>query len=472
MKLSTLGLLIALTPARAGDPVGFRQGGDGVAPEGPMPVGGVDAAEWTARLPGAGHASPVTDGVRVCTTTEPDGVVCVDARTGEVLWTARNDYVDTLPEAARPAMRSQLALRAELEAARDEARRAVGLARRAARAGSPGADAGVAQAEAALAEVSARLAALDPFLPVGDRDGIGWAAHTPLLLPDGALIAQHGHGVVTAFESDGTKRWSVWLGPARVPMAGYELGSATSPLWVAGLVIVGHRHLVALDPDTGAVRWRGPEWPHFGTPARLPGDRPRLLLPDGRVVDARDGRVDARPLPAVWFVAPVVSGAHALVIGGTIPDAEARRSEASVWAVDGWTALARQRWGDLDPDERFYTPPVVTGDGAAAAVVTRPGRVRIVTLPGLKLVADVDLRGLRHEEVYASPVRVGGSVVVVHEGGRAAAVSLTAPWAVTDLGHWGRSRATPAWTEDAVFVRHGDALSRLRRGAPPEAASP
>ena len=52
---------------------------------------------WMSELPNRSNATPIVAGDRIFVMSEPDELVCIDARTGRKLWSAINDDYQALP---------------------------------------------------------------------------------------------------------------------------------------------------------------------------------------------------------------------------------------------------------------------------------------------------------------------------------------------------------------------------------------
>ncbi len=92
-------------------PVGFRGDGSGAFPSA-HPVLSWDEGTgrnvlWRTPMPSWSHASPVVVGNRVVVLAEPNQVLCLDARTGQVLWLRVCDQLELfLPADAAPARKA------------------------------------------------------------------------------------------------------------------------------------------------------------------------------------------------------------------------------------------------------------------------------------------------------------------------------------------------------------------------------
>lgn len=442
--------------------------GDGTArwPEATPPARWApDAPTWKTALGSWGNASPVLVAGRVCTTAEPTTVLCVDAATGQLLWNASNDRIDTLPAAEAAAARTRLASRPDVERQLTEARQEVGALRRALRSVDAPADtaARLAAADDRLARLHDTLAELDAWTTPEVLGLIGYASATPAT--DGAsLYVAFGNGVVSAFSPEGRRRWSRWLGPAVRPMRGYDHGSATSPQLVEGTLVVGHGALHGLDPATGAVRWRDPEpWNHYGTPglARVDGALV-LLLPDGRVLRPRDGHVLATGLGDLYFTGPVGDGDVALWIGGKGHDGDPGSNRATAWrlAPDGPDRVRATRLWDREVPgrQRVYTTPLVVQD--RVWVLTTDDRLSALSLATGAALDDLALPPLLKPihgygtAAYGQPTMAGELLFLGWQPGLVAALSLGGgPQVVATTTLPEGSRSTPVFEGRTVWMR-------------------
>ena len=87
-------------------PVGWRGDGSGQFPS-VDPATGWKAGKnvlWTSEV-GKGHSSPIVVGQRVFITSEPDILVCLDAKTGRELWRKTHKLADVSAEAAAEGAR-------------------------------------------------------------------------------------------------------------------------------------------------------------------------------------------------------------------------------------------------------------------------------------------------------------------------------------------------------------------------------
>ncbi|MCB9666060.1 MAG: PQQ-binding-like beta-propeller repeat protein [Alphaproteobacteria bacterium] len=447
--------------ALAADPaVGFRHGGSAVFAEATLPDRWDPADCWDVATPGWSNSSPVVVGDLVCTLSEPTTLSCHDRATGRLRWQATNDHVDTLAGEERAAWVARLAAAPARVEQAQALQRAYSEARREARRApeDPAIAARLEELGASLAQARAAVDDDRAYLTPPDREVIGYTTHSPV--SDGERIyVQLGHGVVSAFALDGTRVWSVWLGPAPEAMRGYHTGSAASPLLVEGRLVVGHRRLVALDPATGAVQWEGPPFTDFGTPAAgRVGDLAFVATPAGEVVDLSDGTVLAKGLDAPWYVGPQVDGDVITWVGGTnqhqsTATAPAHASAHRVVVDRARRVSVQPLWRtDIQSTDPFFVSPVAW-QGSLYSIDASAQVWRIDARDG----AVVAFAKAPVGPAYSSPVVVGGQLLL---GGEDGAVAVMDPetGAVLARHVLPMTRATAVPVGGRVYVR---ALERL-----------
>ncbi len=468
--MSRFAVMVALALVSAG----WRHDGTARYPQATPPIAWeASQATWSVTLPAWGNASPVLFGSRLCTTAEPTTVVCVDAATGRPAWKSTNDRLDTLPAAEAAARRAQIDTLPALEAKASEGVREMGTLRRdLRRADAPANTADrLAAVSASLDAQRAQIDELRSWLTPPVLGMIGYASATPTT--DGSrLYVLTGNGVVSAFSAQGARVWSRWLGPVAMPMRGFDYGSASSPQLVDGVLVVGHARLRGLDPATGAVRWEDPEpWNHYGTPgvARV-GGVGVVLLPDGRIVRARDGAVLAKDLGNINYLGPIADGDLAIWAGGLGHRGNPAENRIRAWKLTPGAGgvLATQLWEREVPNaERLYCSPVLhdgrlwmlTLDGVLTTIDARTG----ATLATLDFRPTLEAQGGTKDTVaYMSPTVAGGTLFLGWQPGVFVALQPGVPAKVLHVSRLeGVTRATPLFEGSAVYVRTDTQIYRF-----------
>ena len=205
---------------------------------------------WVADLGERTNAAPLVIGDRVITPAEPDELVCLDKRTGRVLWRRVVGFQDTLSEAERaaPACREKIAPAvAALEAGADYLA-ALALRR---------------QVRDALESIDERRFKLRWDGHLASHFAIVGFTTTPV--SDGRHVwAFFGNGMVACFDLKGRRRWSVRL-------ATPEIAYSCSPALVGGRLMVVFDGLRGLDAATGRQLWHNKDAASIASliPARI-----------------------------------------------------------------------------------------------------------------------------------------------------------------------------------------------------------
>jgi outer membrane protein assembly factor BamB len=368
---------------------------------------------WMTELPHRSNATPIVVGDRLFVMAEPDELLCLDRKTGKVLWTAANNYYEALtPEerAANSAFKEKVdPLLADLKKETDFVKRQQLRTR----------------IQRTLVEIDATRFAWKTDGHFESHFGIvGFTTPTPV--SDGKRVwVWCGNGVAACYDLDGTRRWIT-----RVDAK--DLSYASSPALADGTLAVFLHKLVGLDADSGKVRWEQPKINiNNGAilAAKIAGV-PVFVSQRGHVVRASDGKLlhrEANPSGDTGWAPPVILGdvvyqpnygvnnLNVLDYTGaegdewkpksttievpTGPNPEGKR-------VDRWTA---------------GSPLVVDG---VVYLVDIYGTFYAVDLEAKKLLyrQDTELRGLFHYNalpVAASPTLVGKQIVIQDNQGTA-----------------------------------------------------
>jgi outer membrane protein assembly factor BamB len=436
---------------------GWRGDGTAVYPGTPPLVLNRDAPRWKVPLP-TGNSSPVLAGSRLIATAEPTTLMGVDTATGRTLWSATNDWFDTVPAARKESSRAMLAegqaALTALTAAQAEYSQLQRDARRS--GGDPSMAARLEGLSAQMSELRAKGDAITPYI-TPKRDIMGWSSPTPVT--DGsAVFALFGNGVVSSFSVDGARRWSVWLGPTKQAMRGWEEGTAASPVLVDGTLVVPYGALHGLDPATGALKWSTGVYLDFGTPAvATVGGRRLIVTPHGEVIDPKTGAELARGLGEVWYTSPVAVGdtvyffggvveAHTILVGGV-------KARAVKLTASGSGVTAKTLWvAEVPVVDRFYAAPVV--HGGLVYQVSKQRTIVVLDAATGAIVYMYKLDNVFHgSELWTNPQVVGEHVVVASDQGEV--LFLKTGRTFTDVGkaQLETMLAMPLFTGGQVFIR-------------------
>ncbi|MCA9570158.1 MAG: PQQ-binding-like beta-propeller repeat protein, partial [Myxococcales bacterium] len=408
--MASVGLL--LTAALAAQPSGWRHDGSGAWPAERAPTTwAADAVAWRTPLPTWSNASPVAVGGLVCAAVEPTTLTCVDAATGALRWKAEHPIAATFEGAKRAEVEALVAKRTELEARIDVVRTEYSKLLREARRGGAEVTAKLEAQTAELDRLKAELEATPEYRTPPTQGMVGWSSPTPAT--DGTRVyALFANGVIAAHTLDGALVWQRWLGPMPDRMLGWDEGHAASPLVVGPTLVVPFRTLQGLDPATGATRWEGEAWPHYGAPAPAEVDGvPLVVSPSGTIYRARDGAVVAKGLADQWYVGPIVRDRWVWFLearSDVIMKAEGGANLVA-WTLDGLaggTLATTKRWTTRIPErETFYAAPVVAGDHLHAA--SHDGRVWTLEAETGRITSQVVVEPLRPSVIWSSPAVAG-----------------------------------------------------------------
>jgi outer membrane protein assembly factor BamB len=459
--------LIALSPAADAAPasVGWLGDGSGAFSGGTVPTGWTSASPggWSVEMPTWSNASPVVVGDRIIVTAEPMTVLCVSAKTGKTLWSHAVTYLDTVSDSERPQAKrehSEAARVAKVLKAKELELNKLKRTMRKARGGKAAAQ----RSQALLAEIGPLKEQHDSYAhlrPPTPIDVMGTAPSTPV--SDGAYVyALLGNGVVASFTLDGALRWAKHLGLPTQRMRGFHKGQTASPLLVDGVLVVALNHLIGLDPQTGAERWRRSEpYLDFGPPRATTIDGVALVVtPMGEVVRVSDGALLASNIGvSVYFVSPLTQGRRVYFVGATTdPDLQERTAVALNLSGPLSALKVTEVWRRALVREKTYATPLLH-DGLIYALGIRGSLVVLEAESGRVVYETVVPLG--HGDVMPSPVISGDRLVMMGGSGEVVIARAGRRYEALHQAHLGESRATPALVDGRIIVRDLERLWSL-----------
>jgi outer membrane protein assembly factor BamB len=371
---------------------------------------------WMTELPHRSNATPIIAGDRLFVMSEPDELLCIDKRSGKILWSAANNYYETLTPAERQAngaFKEKVdPLRAELSTETYWVKR-VGL----------------------RAKIQKTLVDIDSERFAWKADGhfeahfgiVGFTTPTPVT--DGKHVwVWCGNSVAACYDLDGKRQWIT-----RVDAG--ELSYAASPALADGTFGVYLHKLIGLDAQTGKVRWEQKKVDlNNGAllAARIAGVEV-FVSSLGNIVRARDGKLlyrePGRAGGASSWTAPVILGdviylprygvKHLLVLdftGATGEEWAPKRTNIEV--PEGTGRLPN---GKMVDRPTCGSPLVVDG---LAYMVDIYATLYVFDLKAKKMLYlhDTELGGLFHYNavpVAASPTLIGKHIVIQDNQGTA-----------------------------------------------------
>ncbi|MFB3894519.1 MAG: PQQ-binding-like beta-propeller repeat protein [Phycisphaerae bacterium] len=308
MRLTTFGCLVAAlaSVSVAAGPVGWRGDGGGVFPDAAGPTKWTGASVlWKTKLPAWGNSSPVVVGDKVFVTCQPHSLVCVDAKTGNVLWSKPNSYEDVAGKEAYDKDEAEFKKAyADRENKIDELKGKIDAVQKRI---SPKGDDGELNTELRkLKEDLAKAQAVKvEFKWAYPQRHAECGFTTPTPASDGKRVyALFGTGIAACYDLDGNRKWIKF-----VERPTHAYGQGSSPVLVGGKVILHIAGLTALDAGTGEVIWKTPSARAWGTPARAKiGDVDVVITASGDCARVSDGKILASGLGNLGSASPIVSG--------------------------------------------------------------------------------------------------------------------------------------------------------------------
>lgn len=377
---------------------------------------------WMCELPGRSTSTPIIVGDRIFVAAEPDLLVCVDKRSGKLLWSAANNYYEALTaeqRRAKPDYETKVApLVAALEKENDRSKR-LSLRR----------------------QINEALVAIDPERFKLKTDGhfeshfgiVGFSMPTPV--SDGTHVyVWSGLGVAACYDLDGHRRWIT-----RVPTGTLAYGS--SPSLANGVLAVYLGKLYGLDAKTGKLLWTQPRIQKniaAVLAARLAGKQV-FVTQLGEIIRPSDGELLFRSREAVTGD----SGAWGppVVLGDRVYAPKYGVLELSVFdfskvSGDEWKPEQVAKIGtDVPPEVHHRADGSWLDRSSAGSPLVHQGLAYSVDIYGWLYVVDVEtqktvyykdlhLDGLMHYcavPVAASVTLIGGNLVVLDNQGTSVA---------------------------------------------------
>jgi len=412
---------------------------------------------------------------RVYVVSEPTELLALDVNTGKVLWQRPSNYIDTYKGQEREAAEKELAaarkLRTDLEALKKDLYRM----KRKLRGASP--TPGLIESTKALEsqvndmrkqyDKSWRVRALPPI------ELIGYSSSTPVVDETGVYVG-FGNGVFSAFELDGTRRWSVGFGRPPSNMRGYHKGHSASPIIVGEQLVVGYRKLRALNKNTGEVAWEGNEFLDFGTPVHLRvGGEDLVATPQGEIYRMKDGVMLTDELGDVWHCGPVVDGATLYIVGSGLGRVGGKGAKANSAKVQSSArAIRLEMKGEKILHTKIWETPVEPGDYYASPVL-HGGVLYSLSITGVLMALDSTTGKVHYRKALEPQGRVFASLAVA--SGRLYAFGPNGRIWVFNAGPHGELMAeteisasldyrvwsSPFFAGDSVFLREAEHLYRF-----------
>ena len=440
--------VVLVGTAFAGEPavLGWRWDGTGRFPEANAPAtwSATQNVIWQSATPDWSNSSPVIVAGRLFVCSEPTTLVCVDIRSGEILWKRANDYeeVFTKEEVARAK-----AYQAGAKPLAEELRRQIKALKKYRKGKEPK---DPAQREIferlrtrreALDELKKTIGTLDLLQLPPTHKANGHATPTPAT--DGRYVyVLFGTGAVACYDLEGRRRWIRLL---TRPTSG--AGHSTSPVLADGKLIVHIKDMVALDARTDAELWRSKQDKGWGTPVvtRI-GQTEVIITPrKGAIVRASDGKVLAGKTGGLEYAAPVVHEDVVYFI----------EKKATAWRLPetaGNTIRPERLWESKISGNRHYASALVH-DGLVYAVSNDEIFTVLDASDGSKVYEKKLKMGKGKQSAYASVTLAGGYIHVECEAGTTVVIRPGRTYQEISRNKLEGYRSSPAFLGGRMYLR-------------------
>jgi outer membrane protein assembly factor BamB len=454
--------------AKPGEIRSWRNGGNGLYPGATAATDWKDAGGilWETPLGARGNGCAILVGGRLFFTAEPSMLMCVDAKTGGVLWEKSNEYADLME--LTPAARKEM--EAEREASKENEGAIAGLERDLYRAErrlrrTPHDSELLSQVDrlkkeiAGLQEKSAGSAAAMKKPPAHDVNG--YSSYTPV--SDGKHVwVCFGTGVVVCYDLEGRRLWH-----KRLDAPDHAWGGACSPTLVDGRLIVRFSDYVALDPATGGEVWRTPSGGVvFNCPANFELDgryylytaRGELLrAADGKKLPSQDYEVNAKPW--CFFNTPSVIGNRVYAAHGC----EGEQGDAYALEIpDSAEKLEKdglkQVWHRTVSKNRYYSSPLV--HEGIVYLINREYQMQALDAASGEEIYSERVRGFTGT-AYPSLTLAGEVIFVGAEDGNAAFVKPGRAYQEIARTKVDPYRSTPIFNGGTCYLRTHEKLRAI-----------
>jgi outer membrane protein assembly factor BamB len=446
-------ILCSTSPADSLASQGWRGDGTGVfeQPDSPLNWSPREGVLWVRPTDQWSNASPVVAGGQVYLTEEPTRLLALSAETGELLWSRDTTYMDTLTAEQQVRARQELLLAGEVKTRIDNLKEEYLLLKKQAREGrdTPQTYGRLEALSSELEVLSDRYAETRRHRTPQDYPFIGHASSTPVVEGDSVYVV-FANGVAARYGSDGALKWATWVGlPHPRPLGLSPGGHAASPIYAEGRLVVGLGRLTALDGQTGRILWRGPEYPHFGTPRFLrSAGRLTIVTPSGEAVDFHSGEVLAKITDVpLWYQGTVVSGTRAFLVGCIEANVSSARAYDLVVEAGQW------RWKPVWSAE---IPPV-----QLAEALVYDGLVYSVNEDATLHVRSAEDGSFVYEKslalgvVYSSPAVANGKLYVFDDSGGAVVLLPGRTYQRVGTGRLpDKIRASPTFSGGRLYLRY------------------
>lgn len=402
---------------------------------------------WATPMPSWGNAPAVVHGNRIFTTAEPYKLICLDLRSGKILWQHDNglDLVrseEEQKEAAEALVKAK-PVQDELSKLNRE-RRKVGQQIKKKQGDAAALRKRMREIRKKQRELNKQLAPFKKYLAPRAHKDNGFSSSTPVT--DGKhVFMTFGSGVVACYTVGGRRKWARVVGK---PTQGH--GHCASPVLVDGKVLVQLGKLHALDAETGKTLWSANVADRFGTAVHTKiGDEDVVVTPAGDIVRVADGRIMVKRLSKLDYNAPIIENGIIYFIqnGGKafkLPE-----------ALDGDTIKPAALWRTSIKSDRYYSSPVL--HKGLIYAVTRAGIFSVIDAKDGKKVYEKDLRGELQIKgsngVYPSIALARELLYIGSESGKTIIIETGRTYRKTAVNPLEQYRGSPVFIGKRMYIR-------------------
>jgi len=352
--------LAAASAAVAGETVGWRGDGSGLFPSAEVPTcwDSRDGTHilWRAEV-GTGQSTPVPAGGRIFLGAERDALVCVDGRTGNVLWRADDGFACLPPQWKVNQKR----------------------------------------------------------YPAGK--GGGYSVATPVT--DGSAVYMcHATGIVAAFTLDGKRKWVRHFAEPQVPEYGRSaspvLAGGKLVVSLGGLIALDPATGETLWQNRAAR-------PAYGTPSPTKiGGMDVLVTPNGDLVALDDGRLLAEEIAQAQYTTPLVRDgvayfldcpAVAVLLPAELPAGARAATTKKLWENEDIE-------GEFFASPLWHEGLLYCQANEGVLYVLDSATGRIVWQRKLDIPSAAPEPGMPAANLYASPTLVGRHLLLCNDAGQ------------------------------------------------------
>lgn len=450
--------LLALLPAMAlanDDVVGWRVDGSGLYlnAEPPTTWSADQNIEWQTKMSNWSNAQPIMVDGKLFVHAEPSTLVCVDAKSGKVLWEKSNTYADILPadEIARMSEgveEKAAPFREELERLNKEMEELWAKYRETEDQSLRGKMRGMRlKADTARKKINE----VDPLNMPAAHDANGYTSSVPV--SDGKHVyAVYGNGVVVCYDLEGNRVWGKLL-----EKPNHVWGHSATPVLVGDTVVIHILDVVGLDAATGEERWRTPAAESWGSPVPVTlGDTTYLwTAKDGDLIRVKDGEKVREKLGGLQFATPVVQDGSIYLI---------EKNASRIVLPDSADGEFKPMWEAKIKGSRHYASSVIH-DGMVYGV-SREGWLSVLNQETGELLYEKDLgiNGDNTNSVYPSVSLAGNHLYVGFEEGVVLVLKPGGEYVEVARNDLEKFRGTPLFVGDHIYLRGLENLYSITAG--------